>query len=272
MKSFIVLSVIVALAFGHPQNGAVTFDGIENRIAGGQIAAPNQIPFQVRLSLTKNNMGRLVTSLCGGSIIASKVVITAAHCLEGAIDGVVHFGSTKTRPDESTYIGMRVKKQNFIIHERWSRFLLINDIALIILPKPIQFNSAVQPINLPKTGEENLENRMAVISGYGRMGDGQGTSTVLRFVPRRIVSGDVCKRTFMGKFRSTHVCVDGSDRKSACPGDSGGPLFVEESNGSRTLVGLTSFGRQTCESGFPIVYTRVSSYLPWIEKSTGLYF
>lgn len=56
--------------------------------------------------------------------------------------------------------------------------------------------------------------------------------------------------------------VEGSD---ACQGDSGGPLFsVNQDSGVSTIVGIVSFGI-SCGTELPGVYTRVASFVDWIE-------
>lgn len=47
-------------------------------------------------------------------------------------------------------------------------------------------------------------------------------------------------------------------------GDSGGPLVL--SSGRQILAGIVSYGSATCAQGKPDVYTRVSSFLPYISK------
>jgi len=62
----------------------------------------------------------------------------------------------------------------------------------------------------------------------------------------------------------THICV-------FFQGDSGGPLVFREKDGNYTEVGIVSFGhRYGCEAGYPAVFTRVTSYLEWIETHTGI--
>jgi secreted trypsin-like serine protease len=54
-------------------------------------------------------------------------------------------------------------------------------------------------------------------------------------------------------------------------GDSGGPLVIQEDDGRYTEIGIVSFGHSSgCEMGFPVVFTRVTSFLDWIEKNTGI--
>jgi len=53
-------------------------------------------------------------------------------------------------------------------------------------------------------------------------------------------------------------------------GDSGGPL-VFLLNGVYNQVGIVSFrAAGGCEFGYPVGFTRVTSYLKWIESNTGM--
>jgi secreted trypsin-like serine protease len=58
----------------------------------------------------------------------------------------------------------------------------------------------------------------------------------------------------------TNICV-------FFQGDSGGPLVSREDDGNYTEVGIVSFGHVSgCEKGYPAVFTRVTSYLDWIDN------
>lgn len=55
--------------------------------------------------------------------------------------------------------------------------------------------------------------------------------------------------------------------KDSCGGDSGGPLVFREFAGEPWYeVGLVSYGTRTCGIGIPAVYTKVASFLNWIEE------
>ena len=55
--------------------------------------------------------------------------------------------------------------------------------------------------------------------------------------------------------------------KDSCSGDSGGPAVMKIGpDGPWYQVGITSFGTSRCGVGDPGVYTKVTAYLPWIEK------
>lgn len=69
--------------------------------------------------------------------------------------------------------------------------------------------------------------------------------------------------------KETTICAQGNDRESVCNGDSGGPLVLKSDN--RTLIGVTSFGQASgCDMGVPQGFSRITSYLQWIEETTGI--
>ena len=67
------------------------------------------------------------------------------------------------------------------------------------------------------------------------------------------------------------MCIDTTGGKSACNGDSGGPLQAKQTDGTYVELGVVSYGaRAGCEKGFPAVFTRVTKYLGWIGQKTGI--
>lgn len=59
---------------------------------------------------------------------------------------------------------------------------------------------------------------------------------------------------------STICAFSGAYGTGVCSGDSGGPLVY-----NNELIGITSWA-QLCALGLPDGFTRVSEYVPWIEK------
>lgn len=109
-----------------------------------------------------------------------------------------------------------------------------------------------------------------VVSGWGKPSDSSsGISPVLRYTGDKVISYPDCKKDFI-IVTSRNICMDGSNGKSACSGDSGGPLCINSKPGAREnskQVGLVSFGSvYGCSLGYPSVFTRLSEFLSWIDK------
>lgn len=72
-------------------------------------------------------------------------------------------------------------------------------------------------------------------------------------------------RRFAAGLNEGHICAHAAGgMRDACQGDSGGPLQLVGPNDVSTVVGVVSFGI-ACGSTLPSVYTRVATYLAWIE-------
>jgi len=96
-----------------------------------------------------------------------------------------------------------------------------------------------------------------------------GATDVLQYAVVPIMNNSGCSPWYFGLVASTNICIKTTGGISTCNGDSGGPLI--HNDGSNTLIGLTSFGIALgCERGWPGVFTRVTSYLDWIEAKTGV--
>lgn len=284
MKAFIVLTAILSVAIANhnvnwseikpwhvnPKVPGFPTEESHSRIVGGKEVKPHSLPYQVGLTL---HMGSK-SGWCGGSLISNQFVLTAAHCAQPADKVTVFLGAHNIKENEKSQIRIEVPKQNLIVHEQWDSKTLTNDIALIKLPNPIQFNENIKPVNLPRRREQqkNFVNENVLASGWGKDSDqAQSVSPVLRSVEAPVISKQSCNIRYFGVIKDSHICISGNGGKSTCNGDSGGPLVFTEKDGSKTLLGATSFGIALgCEKNWPAVFTRVTSYLDWISGKTGI--
>lgn len=81
-----------------------------------------------------------------------------------------------------------------------------------------------------------------------------------------------CLRYYPDSIKESNICVRTIGGISTCNGDSGGPLVHKDGNNT-TLIGITSFGYIYgcgCEVGWPGIFTRITSYLDWIEEHSGV--
>lgn len=86
----------------------------------------------------------------------------------------------------------------------------------------------------------------------------------------KVITNEKCAKTYGDLIPGLMCTVAVTGKDNICEGDSGGPLVLED-NGSHILVGIVSFGSSSsCENGSPGAFTRVSSYLDWIQMNTGI--
>ncbi|XP_049451115.1 transmembrane protease serine 3 [Epinephelus fuscoguttatus] len=230
------------------------------RIVGGNISRPGQFPWQVSLHFSSEH-------LCGGSIITSRWVLTAAHCVYGFTDPsmwAVHVGLT----EQPVHGAQSLAVEQIIYHARYRPKGLDYDIALMKLSTSLAFNGFVEPICLPNYGEEFEEGTMCWISGWGATEDEGETSVVLRSAMVPLLSTKTCNQpeVYQGFISSWMICAGylegGTD---SCQGDSGGPLACEDSAVWK-LVGATSWGIGCAMRNKPGVYTRITQSLSWIRQ------
>lgn len=234
-----------------------------SRIIGGDEAPRNQFPYQAGLLMSIPGSDN--TGLCGGSLISTTRVLTAAHCVDIASSVLVVLGAHMLRQDESTQVRINVPGSGLVWHPDYDTRTLLNDVAMIKFPSAVTFNDVIRPIALAE-GTNTFANEDAVLSGWGRFGSTQATSPFLRFVNLQVITNLACRIRFPTIIQDSTICANGEGNVGGCNGDSGGPLSVQN-NGQSLLVGVTSFVSGVgCERGFPTGFARVSSFIPWIQS------
>lgn len=219
------------------------------RIVGGQFAEEHQFPYQIGLFLDGNFR-------CGGSIIDSQWILTASHCVLDGVDTIpakgfqVHVGSANLEQ------GQLYAVAETFAHEKYGSFQ--NDIALIKLQDKLEFSEGVQPIEL-NTVELPVDTPV-IISGYGRIGDGQPISEQLKYNTAFVESKEIC-RSLTGLSGKGLICFKSPADNGACNGDSGGPAAHNDK-----LVGVANFVLQGCGTQYPDGYAEVAYYVDWINE------
>ncbi|XP_039442594.1 brachyurin-like [Culex pipiens pallens] len=233
----------------------------DRRIVNGQEATPGQFPYQVFLE------HQLIEypSSCGGSIINSNNVLTAAHCVWRALSGTAIVGVHNNKINEPTQ--QRIPYAKVFYHADYSEYYTRNDIAIVRLSGHITFNANVQPVRLPAQGDNRqFAGLTGTVSGFGALCNDCDTSNVLRYTTNPMISNAECLASFSKPelIQDQNICMSNAGQRGHCYGDSGGPVVVNDS-GSALQVGVVSFVHgDGCNAGFPSVSARVTYYLNWV--------
>jgi len=256
----------------------LSLSGPEGRIMGGtDVVGIRQFPWQ--MSLSTGYMGIFYQHRCGASLISEKWALSAAHCVQNlrGADLYVMGGFLDINEKDTAQI---TKVEAHFSHENFVPRLYEQDIAVLRLATPIVYTPSLLPVCLPKPSFSRQEDysqylgQDAILTGWGRQWDDGPLSSQLEMVKLPIISNNMCmswyKRSGSRQFipENTFLCAGFEEgERDACNGDSGGPLVVTRADGRAELMGVVSWGIGCGHKGRPGVYTRVSEFVPWIEKT-----
>lgn len=235
---------------------------IDPKIMGGRNAKPGDDPWQVMLLDGKSADPRRVP-FCGGSLIADRWVLTAAHCLDGStgigdvhvLGGIVDYRSG----------GSREKVRRILLHPDYRPDpLWHNDIALIELAAPL--TGRVAAIQLDD-GRWAPPGQLVRVTGWGATSESGGWSSYLQTVDVSVIPHDICRDPVShgARILPSMLCAGfKKGKKDSCKGDSGGPLSFG-TDIARHVAGVVSWSTGCGRPDKFGVYTRVSSFRPWID-------
>ncbi|KAL7307249.1 hypothetical protein TKK_0000970 [Trichogramma kaykai] len=245
------------------------------RIVGGKGATFGEWPWQV-LVREATWLGLFTKNKCGGVLITDKYVITAAHCQPGFLASLVAvFGEFDISGELESRRSVTRNVRRVIVNRAYDPATFENDLALLELETPIQFDVHIVPICMPDD-DTDYTNRMATVTGWGRLKYSGGVPSVLQEVKVPIMENSVCQEMFQTAGHSklildSFMCAGyANGQKDSCEGDSGGPLSLQGPDGRWILVGTVSHGIKCAAPYLPGVYMRMTYFKPWLHSITGV--
>ncbi|XP_039314704.1 serine protease persephone [Solenopsis invicta] len=251
--------------FGCP----ITFNKSGNRVS------LKNLPYMVTIGFGGPNNIRW---FCAGSLISSKIVLTAAHCTWTPDWG----NATWIRLDHLNLIqksgeaiAQTIAIAERITHPDYKCPLQYHDIAILRLKENANYTDYVRPACLPVDWPDVNRYSQAAVTGWiQNKRDVEVYDYLIKMTPNK-VSYASCNASYFNGSSSVYlpsgivdnwqICLTANQK---CESDSGGPLAVVNTDYKcmHSVIGINSFGR-LCGNGIPGVFTRVYHYMPWIERT-----
>jgi secreted trypsin-like serine protease len=292
----VLLGALASLVLlGSAQASAQSDGSVQPRIVGGTQVSISTYPWQAAVvysTAQEPSLNAHQRQFCGGSLITSRIVLTAAHCVfdvdpdcgPNALPGGLPVcsglndsggdGTHKIDPNDVDVVlgrttlsnsgtGAELGVQSVTYQANYDPDYQGDGVPRFDAAYLVLSSSSIQaPIKIAGTDEGALWDADSVedISGWGSTSESGFPVDTLRAATVNVIPDSTCTGDYGSDFdASTMVCAGfQSGGVDTCAGDSGGPLEAPLQGGGYRLVGITGWGEGCAEAGFPGVYTRVA--------------
>ena len=267
----ILSAAIAALALWAPA-GAAASGGAKASIIGGSPASIDQFPSLAYIEAGNKRSG----FACTGTVVAPRIVLTAAHCVESIETGVF------SQPAEyKVAIGVANPKQasaenvfDVVATHVFPSFdpgVIHGDAAILVLSRP----TTAPPLALAGPADAPLYAGGAAVSvaGWGlTAAQNRQAPANLRSTTMVVQSAGTCKSRTRGFYKefspALQLCLlsPPANTSGTCFGDSGGPAIGQRADGTPVELAVISVVGPLCTSKSPNVLTRVDLVSTWVAE------
>ncbi|MFD8914835.1 S1 family peptidase [Streptomyces sp. NPDC059575] len=216
-------------------------------IVGGTTTTASAYPYVMQITDASGSQ------FCGGTLVAAKKVVTAAHCMVGESTSSVRVVGGRTYLNGTDGTVSRVNK--IWINPDYTDATNGDDVAVLTLSTSMPYS----PVSYVSSSQTSVyaAGTTARILGWGTTRENGSSSNQLRTATVPVVSDSSCRSSYGSDYvQSDMVCAGlTSGGVDTCQGDSGGPLII-----GGVLAGITSWGEGCAEAGYPGVYTRLTTF------------
>lgn len=181
------------------------------RIVGGLDTYFGKWPWQA-LVKEATWLGIFVKNKCGGVLINDRYVLTAAHCQPGFLSSlIVILGEYDLSGDFESLKPVTRNVKKMIVHRDYNSQTFENDLALLKMDQPVEFQPHIVAICLPEDNED-FTGKIAHVSGWGKLSHGGSIPNILQEVHVPIVTNSKCQKMFLSAghikaIRDTFICA-----------------------------------------------------------------
>jgi secreted trypsin-like serine protease len=213
-------------------------------IVGGTAVPDGKYPFVAALLDERRTGNAFDQQFCGGSLIDSDSVLTAAHCVDGIF--LSNLSVVVGRTQLSTNQGQLREAVRMYIPDGYNfNQASKNDVAVLSLKSPV---TGIDPVEIASVDDNWHEQagKSQTIAGWGSMSGGASPDRMQEVKVPVVSDADAAKLS--SSFIPELMISAGEKGKDTCQGDSGGPLFATwkrlgPGTGRYSQHGITAFGK-----------------------------